>query len=90
MNKFVADFLFGLAFGMGFAIAWAVLKLGWHVDQDTIYLLLGFVGTYILGQGIADHGKSAAEATASATVAIAKIQAANDNTQAPLPVAAAG
>jgi hypothetical protein len=42
--------------------AWVALKLGWHVDEATIETYLKFVlAPYLVGQGIADHGKGAAE-----------------------------
>lgn len=46
---------------LGSVIAWVALKLGWHVDQNTIDRYLALAASYLLGQGIADHGKGAAE-----------------------------
>lgn len=46
-------------------IAWLALKLGWHVDQDAIDRLLVVVSAYLVGQGIADKGKGAAEVAAA-------------------------
>lgn len=53
---------------LGLCVGWLCLKLGWNVDQVTIdhYLMVG--SALLLGQGITDHGKAAAE-----------IRAANDN-----------
>lgn len=39
----------------------AAQKTGVIIDEDTLYQLLAVIGTYILGQGIADAGKEAAQ-----------------------------
>jgi hypothetical protein len=39
-------------------------KFGWNVSTDMVAYILGFVGTYIIGQSIADSGKEAAKVVA--------------------------
>ncbi len=41
-------------------------KYKFNVDQTTVEGLIGIVMAYVLGQGIADHGKGAAEVQALA------------------------
>ena len=36
-------------------------KLGLHLDPDLVNQILAISGAYIVGQGIADHGKEAAK-----------------------------
>lgn len=36
-------------------------KFGWNVSNDMVMAIFAFVGTYIVGQGVADHGKEAAK-----------------------------
>lgn len=43
-------------------------RIGLHIDPDQLNLALGLIGAYVLGQGIADHGKAAAEVNANALV----------------------
>lgn len=42
------------------AIIWLVGRLGWHVDTETLAGAITPLLTFILSQGIADRGKSAA------------------------------
>ena len=46
-------------------LAAGAAKLGWNVDASTLLPFEGLAASAILAQGIADHGKSAAEAMAS-------------------------
>lgn len=46
-------------------------KIGLHLDPDLVNQILALAGVYIVGQGIADHGKEAAKIDAAS--------AANDN-----------
>lgn len=39
------------------------------INEELIKWMLGLIGSYIVGQGIADNGKVAAEITAKATIA---------------------
>ena len=39
------------------AIIWALAQAGVAFSEEGVLYLLGFIGTYILGQGIADHRK---------------------------------
>lgn len=39
-------------------------KLGFAASNELVLGILGLVGTYVLGQGIADNGKSAAKVNA--------------------------
>ncbi len=71
---------------LGSMATWLVAHFGWHVDQGTIDRFLAVVSAALVAQGVADHGKPAAEAHATANVEIAKINAAtavavNDNQQ---------
>ena len=52
-------------------IAWIALKLGWHVDQAQIDRLLALVGSYLLAQGVADHGVSRAKVEAATQIRLA-------------------
>lgn len=36
-------------------------KYGFQIDEATLYLIIGPFITYIIGQGIADHGKNTPE-----------------------------
>lgn len=45
------------------AIAAGLMKLGLHVDTETVGVVLTPLLTAIVSQGIADHGKGAAEVT---------------------------
>lgn len=47
-------------------IAWLVAKIGWDVDTADLIEPLTLVIGYIVGQGIADHGKAAAQVNAAA------------------------
>ena len=38
-------------------VATLIGKIGWEVSTETINQVVALVGTYILGQGVADHGK---------------------------------
>jgi len=42
--------------------------LGNPVDEKTVYSVLGILGTYILGQGIADHGAQGAAKAAERSI----------------------
>ena len=50
-------------------IAGAVVKLGWHIDTETLMAILSPVLAYILGQSYSDQGKGQAEVYAKQTVA---------------------
>jgi len=54
-------------------------KLGLNLDPDMLTQIIALAGAFIVGQGIADHGKEAAKINAAA---------ANDNTPAPATAAA--
>lgn len=43
------------------------VKVGFNVDQDVFWAIVGVVTSVILGQGLTDHGKEAAKITAAAT-----------------------
>ena len=54
-------------------IVWGVGKAGLHATPDELAPIVGPLWLYIFGQGLADFGKSAAQATAAApTEAAAK------------------
>ena len=38
-------------------LATLVAKIGWDVPTETINQVVALVGTYVIGQGVADHGK---------------------------------
>lgn len=42
------------------ALVWLGGKVGLHVDTETLAGIVGPIVAYVLGQGIADHGKEAA------------------------------
>lgn len=44
---------------------------GYELDASQVALLVGSAATYMLGQGIADHGKTAADTNAAVAAAIA-------------------
>lgn len=46
------------------AIVWALAQAGIVASPDAILPLLGVIGMYLLGQGIADNGKSATKLAA--------------------------
>ncbi len=39
----------------------AAARLGWHVSADALYPYEALAASYLLAQGIADHGKGAEE-----------------------------
>ena len=45
-------------------------RLGWHVTEADLEPYLIIVSGYLVGQGIADHGKEAATVTAAASKAV--------------------
>lgn len=47
------------------ALVWLGGKVGLHVDSETMAGIVGPIVAYVLGQGIADHGKEAAQIAAS-------------------------
>jgi hypothetical protein len=51
------------------AIVLLASKLGFNWDPSTVDRFLGIASAYILGQGIADHGKEAAKVNAAAGIA---------------------
>jgi hypothetical protein len=64
-------------------VAWIALKLGWHVDQAQIDRLLALVASYLVAQGVTDHGKGKAQVEAKTQLRLATMQhAANANTDA--------
>jgi uncharacterized membrane protein (DUF441 family) len=38
-------------------LATLIAKIGWDVPTETINQVVALVGTYVIGQGVADHGK---------------------------------
>jgi len=46
------------------AIALGAAKLGWNVSESTVEQFVALVVAYLVGQGIADHGKEAAKQSA--------------------------
>lgn len=48
-------------------LAWLAGKAGWHASTADLVPMVGPLWLYIFGQGLADFGKSAAEATAATT-----------------------
>jgi hypothetical protein len=66
MNAFLAVIGEVLTSKKGLAAVVAFLMVivqyaGVPIDEETLIKLLGILGTYIIGQGIADAGKSAAK-----------------------------
>lgn len=49
------------------ALVWLGGKVGLHVDSETMAGIVGPIVAYVLGQGIADHGKEAAQIAADAS-----------------------
>ncbi len=48
------------------ALVWIAGKVGLDVDTTTMAGIVGPISAYVLGQGIADSGKEAAQITADA------------------------
>jgi hypothetical protein len=48
------------------ALVWFGGKVGLHVDTETLAGIVGPIVAYVLGQGLADSGKEAAQITADA------------------------
>ena len=44
-------------------------KVGFNVDPEVFWAIVGVVTSVIIGQGLTDHGKEAAKITAAATLA---------------------
>lgn len=53
-----------MAMGSALLVA-AAARFGFHLDGATIITFLASVSAYVLGQGVADHGKEAALITAA-------------------------
>lgn len=49
-------------------IAYVLARVGWDVDPKQIDTIMQVVAGYLVGQGIADHGKEAAKVTAAASL----------------------
>lgn len=49
------------------ALVWGGGKLGLHLDNETLLGAVTPLWAYIIGQGVADHGKEAAKVTAAAS-----------------------
>jgi uncharacterized membrane protein len=64
-KKFLV-FLVGALVAVGNKVAG---HFGYELDPDTVTQLVGIAAAYIVGQGIADHGKEAAKVTAAAAAA---------------------
>ena len=47
-------------------LVWIGGKAGWNLDNETLLGAVTPLWVFILGQGIADHGKEAAKVTADA------------------------
>jgi len=45
----------------GVIIALVSALTSWHIPEDTLLGLLGVIASFVVGQGIADHGKEAAK-----------------------------
>lgn len=54
------------------AIVWVIGKTGFHATTEELLPVVGPLWLYIFGQGLADLGKSAAEAKAVAPEPVAK------------------
>lgn len=54
----------GIATVAGIA-SWAVGRAGFDVPADELMPIVGMLGAYVLGQGVADAGKEKAKVTAS-------------------------
>lgn len=46
-------------------LAYALARVGWDVDPKQIDTIMQVVAGYLVGQGIADHGKEAAKISQS-------------------------
>ncbi len=53
------------------ALVWLGGKVGLNVDTETMAGIVGPIAAYVLGQGIADSGKEAAQITADSKAASA-------------------
>lgn len=47
-------------------IATLVAKIGWEVDGEALAAIVALIVSYVVGQGVADHGKEAAIVAAAA------------------------
>lgn len=54
--------------GLTAALTAGVMKLGLHVDSETVGLIVGPIVAAVIGQGVADHNKEAAKINAAAAV----------------------
>ena len=55
------------------AIVWALAQAGVAANPSDVLPLLGFVASYMLGQGIADHGKERAKVIAESVASEAAL-----------------
>lgn len=78
-KKFVAALVGVVAVILAFVLG----ELGMPIPEEKLNALLAMLGTYILGQGIADHGKEAAKVVAPAAVSPAAAAAAKVRAKLP-------
>ena len=64
-------------------IAWAVGKAGFHMDTAELIPYISPLWLFIFGQGLADIGKSAAQATAISNAVLFKTATGGSNAAAP-------
>jgi hypothetical protein len=62
-KKFIAALIAGAA--------WAAGRIGWNIDPAQMTAAITPLLAYIIAQGVADHGKGAAEVKAEADAAAA-------------------
>lgn len=59
-----------LACGLMILMTPIAAKVGYEIDEKQLLEFLGIAATYLVGQGIADHGKAAAEIHAETAAAL--------------------
>lgn len=57
-------------------------KLGLHLDDQTVAEIVGLFAAWLIGQGVADHGKEAAKINAATAIMSGNQDPANDNARA--------
>lgn len=59
MKKAIKDLLGSKKFlvSLSAAISAAVMRLGFDIPQETVLAIVGPLAAYVVGQGVADHGK---------------------------------
>ncbi len=77
MGQMLRDLLSSKKFfvAMATVIAWIAARIGWHVDPTQLTEAMAPLISYVVAQGVADHGKTAAQLNLQSAQIAAQIAA---------------